>query len=361
MADETTPGTDAAAEEWSAKLEAEEKAKAAGAASGGDPARVLNQDEIDTLLGFDSKDKSGAVANGIYAILDKSLISYEKMPMLEVVFDRFVRNLSSSLRNFTSDNVEVSIDSMQSLRFEDFLNSIPLPALLVVFRAVEWETLGLVTVDGSLIYNFVDILLGGRKSGKSPRVEGRAYTTIEQDIMKKLVDIVLNDISMAFEPLSPVTFQFDRLETNPRFAAISRPNNLVLLVRMRVEVEDRAGTFELMFPHTMLEPIKDLLLQLFTGEKFGADTVWERHLGKELRQTDVDVDVVLDEKTVMLGDVMRFKVGSTLLLDATPDKEVTLRCGGVTIATGKMGRMGDHIAVSLNDAVRKRWKEKEQK
>jgi flagellar motor switch protein FliM len=123
----------------------------AAAGEGGEPSRVLNQDEIDTLLGFDAKEKTGGPANGIYAILDKSLISYEKMPMLEVVFDRFVRNLSSSLRNFTSDNVEVAIDSMQSMRFEEFLNAIPLPALLVVFRAVEWETLGLVTLDGPLI------------------------------------------------------------------------------------------------------------------------------------------------------------------------------------------------------------------
>ncbi len=296
-------------------------------------------------------------SNGIYAILDKSLISYEKdADAQEVVFDRFVRILSSSLRNFTSDNVEVTIESMQSLRFEEFLNSIPLPALLVVFRAQEWENLGLVTVDSSLIYNFVDVLLGGRKSSKTPRIEGRAYTTIEQDIMKKMIDIVLTDMSVAFEPLSPVTFQFDRLETNPRFAAISRPNNLVLLVKLRIEIEDRGGMIEIMFPHTMLEPIKDLLLQLFTGEKFGADTMWERHLGKELRQADIDVEVVLDEKTVLLGDIMRFKVGSTILLDATPDKEVMVRCGGVPVTTGKIGRIGDAIAVSLNDAVRKRWK-----
>src|SRR5262245_58265128 len=120
---------------------------APGAPQVGADGRVLNQDEIDTLLGFDSKEKGATGANGIYAILDKSLISYEKMPMLEVVFDRFVRILSSSLRNFTSENIEVSIDTMQSLKFEEFLNSIPLPALLVVFRAIEWENLGLVTVD----------------------------------------------------------------------------------------------------------------------------------------------------------------------------------------------------------------------
>ena len=99
--------------------------------------RVLNQDEIDTLLGFDAKGQGKeARTDGIFAILDKSMTAYEKLPMLEVVFDRLVRQLSTSLRNFTSENVDVSLDSMLSIRFDDYLNSIPLPALRVVFRAV---------------------------------------------------------------------------------------------------------------------------------------------------------------------------------------------------------------------------------
>ncbi|MDE3038172.1 MAG: flagellar motor switch protein FliM, partial [Pseudomonadota bacterium] len=249
----------------------------------GEEKRVLNQDEIDTLLGFDTKKEEGQKNDGIFAILDRSMTAYEKLPMLEVVFDRLVRQLSTSLRNFTSENVDVSLDSMVSLRFDDYLNSIPLPALLVVFRAVEWENFGMVTVDSSQIYSMVDILLGGRKSGRSVRIEGRPYTTIEQDIVKRMVDIVLADMSSAFEPLSPATFHFERLETNPRFATITRPGNPALLVRLRIDmVEDRGGIIELLLPHTTLEPIRDLLLQMFMGENFGQDTVWEKHLGKEL-------------------------------------------------------------------------------
>lgn len=321
------------------------------------PARVLNQDEIDSLLGFDSGDNDGPIA-GIHAILDKSMTAYEKLPMLEVVFDRLVRTLSTSLRNFTSDNVDVSIDSMASLRFDDYLNSIPLPALLIVFRAVEWENYGLVMVDSSLIYSAVDILLGGRRAARPIRVEGRPYTTIEQDIIKRMVDIVLADMSAAFEPLSPATFQFERLETNPRFATITRPGNAALLVRLRVDMEERGGNIEILFPHASLEPIRDLLLQMFMGEKFGQDTVWERHLGNELRNTTVDVEVVLDEKQISLGDVMRFKVGSTLLLDCKPEDEVKLTCGGVGVTSGKLGRIGDTVAVSLSKPITDRHRNK---
>lgn len=356
-----------AAAEWASMLDEEEETPAASAeasaegggdeAGDGETARVLNQDEIDLLLGFDSADTQSDNFSGIHAILDKALMAYEKMPMLEVVFDRLVRMLSSSLRNFTSDNVDVSLDSMSSLRFDDYLNSIPLPALLVVFRAQEWENFGLVTVDSSQIYSTVDVLFGGRRSNKPIRIEGRPYTTIEQDIVKRMVEIVLQDMSTAFDPLSPVTFQFERLENNPRFATITRPNNAALLVRLRVDMEERGGIIEILLPHTTLEPIRDQLLQMFMGEKFGQDTVWERHLGQEMRHTQVSLEVVLDEKKLSLGEVMSFKVGNTLMLDTGPKSDATVKCGNVTLATAKVGKVGDAIAVSLNEPIGRQMKE----
>ena len=125
-------------------------------------ARVLNQDEIDSLLGFNEEDGDTG-KSGIRAIINSALVSYERLPMLEIVFDRLVRMLSTSLRNFTSDNVEVSLDNITSLRFGDYLNSIPLPAMLGVFKAEEWDNYGLLTIDSALIYSIVDVLLGGRR------------------------------------------------------------------------------------------------------------------------------------------------------------------------------------------------------
>ncbi len=342
-----------------AEAEAPKEAPAGAAAAAGGDERVLNQDEIDTLLGFDAK-KGGAQeqVNGIFAILDKSMTAYEKLPMMEVVFDRLVRQLSTSFRNYTSENVDVSLDSMTSIRFDDYLNSIPLPALLVVFRAVEWENFGMVTVDNAQIYSIVDVLLGGRKSAKPARVEGRPYTTIEQDIVKRMIDVLLADLSAAFEPLSPATFHFERLESNPRFATITRPGNPALLVRLKIDmVEGRGGIIEILLPHTTLEPIRDLLLQMFMGENFGQDTVWEKHLGRELRNTAVTIETVFDEKAVTLKDLMALKVGSTLLLDCTPDDNVTLRCGGIPITTGLLGKIGDRVAVSLNESIKRKMKE----
>jgi flagellar motor switch protein FliM len=339
------------AAEWEAML-------GAGDGDGGDGApkdstRVLNQDEIDSLLGFDDDHGRGDDKSGIQAILNSALVSYERLPMLEVVFDRLVRMMSTSMRNFTSDNVEVSLDNILSLRFGDYLNSIPLPAMLAVFKAEEWDNFGLLTVDSSLIYSIVDVLLGGRRGTAAMRIEGRPYTTIERNLVERMVHVVLSDLSAAFDPLSPVTFRFERLETNPRFATISRPSNAAIVAKLRIDMEDRGGRLELLLPYATLEPVRELLLQMFMGEKFGRDSIWETHLAEELWLTEVEMEAVLDEQVMNLRDVLRWKVGSKIMLNASPTSPIDLRCGDVSMFRGRMGRKGQHIAIRVDEKLNK--------
>jgi len=313
--------------------------------------RVLNQDEIDSLLGFDLSGDDDANRTGIRAIIDSALVSYERLPMLEIVFDRLVRLMTTSLRNFTSDNVEVSLDNISSIRFGDYLNSIPLPAILAVFRAEELDNFGLLTVDSNLIYSIVDVLLGGRRGTAALRIEGRPYTTIERVLVQRMVEVILNDARQAFEPLTPVHFNLDRLETNPRFAAIARPANAAILVKLRIDMEDRGGRVELLLPYGTLEPIRKLLLQQFMGEKFGRDNIWEGHLATELWSTQVEVRAVLDEQMVPLSTVLGLEVGQTLMLNATPDSDIHLRCGSIPLTRGRMGRRSNHIAVQVSSPL----------
>jgi flagellar motor switch protein FliM len=309
--------------------------------------RLLNQDEIDSLLGFDLSDEEGGDRNGIRAIINSALVSYERLPMLEIVFDRLVRLMTTSLRNFTSDNVEVSLDNISSIRFGDYLNSIPLPAILSVFRAEELDNYGLLTVDSNLIYSIVDVLLGGRRGTAAMRIEGRPYTTIERVLVQRMVEVVLADAKAAFEPLTPVNFKLDRLETNPRFAAIARPANAAILVKLRIDMEDRGGRIELLLPYATLEPIRKMLLQQFMGEKFGRDNIWEGHLATELWTTQLDVIAVLDEQQVGLRTVLDLKVGDTFILNANPDSLVELRAGQIPLTRGRMGRRNHNIAVRV--------------
>ena len=344
------------AAEWESMVGDDEEGGEGADEDGGarESTRVLNQEEIDSLLGFDEEHEEGTQKSGIQAILSSALVSYERLPMLEVVFDRLVRLMSTSLRNFTSDNVEVSLDNIASIRFGDYLNSIPLPAMLSVFKAEEWDNFGLITVDSSLIYSIVDVLLGGRRGTAAMRIEGRPYTTIERSLVERMVHVMLADLSAAFEPLSPVTFRFDRLETNPRFATISRPSNAAIVTRLRIDMEDRGGRLELLLPYATLEPVRELLLQMFMGEKFGRDSIWETHLAEELWLTEVDLEAIIDEQTMRLSEVFDLKIGSRIMFSATPDSLISLRCGGVEMYSGKMGRKGNQIAIKIEDRIERK-------
>ncbi|MCJ2137173.1 flagellar motor switch protein FliM [Methylobacterium sp. J-026] len=315
--------------------------------------RVLNQDEIDGVLGFSMRELSASGAGGVQAIVDSGVVQYERLPMLEIVFDRMIRLLSTSLRNLFQDNVEVTLDNITSVRFGDYLNAIPLPTLLGVFRAEQWENSGLVTVDSNLAYATFDLLLGGKRGGTSSRLDGRPFTAIEMTLVRRLVEIVLGDLELSFQPLSPVTFGIDRIETNPRFATITRPGNAAILISLRLDVDGRGGMLQILFPYATIEPIRELLTQSFMGEKLGRDHVWEGHLATEIWQADVTMQAVLHEMMLPLKQVMGLKVGDTLMFEAKPSDLITVRCGDWALTQGRMGRVDGHIAVQVTRPLRR--------
>jgi len=308
--------------------------------------RILNQDEIDSLLGFDD-DMSDADRSGVMALVNAALVNYERLPMLDIVFDRLVRLMSTTLRNLTNDSVEVSLDQISTVRFGDYLNSIPLPAMLSVFKAEEWDNNGLLTIDSALIYSVVDVLLGGRKGVPAIRVEGRPYTTIETKLVERLVNTCLADMASAFDPLSPVSFRLERMETNPRFATITQPNNACIAVRLRVDMGDRGGRIEILLPYATLEPIRNLLLQMFMGEKFGRDSIWEIHLTKELMKTDVQISAILAETSIKLKDILNWKPGTQIMFNTSPDDPIELRCGHFPMFTAKTGQKQGKLAAQV--------------
>ncbi|KQO45618.1 MULTISPECIES: flagellar motor switch protein FliM [unclassified Methylobacterium] len=315
--------------------------------------RILNQDEIDGVLGFSLRELSASGAGGVRAIVDSGVVQYERLPMLEIVFDRMIRLLSTSLRNFFQDNVEVTLDNITSVRFGDYLNAIPLPTLLGVFRADAWENSGLVTVESNLAYSTLDLLLGGKRGGSATRLDGRPFTTIEMQLVRRLVEIILSDLELSFQPLSPVRFGIDRIETNPRFATITRPANAAILITLKLDMDGRGGQLQILFPYATIEPIRELLMQSFMGEKLGRDHVWESHLATEIWQADATMDAVLHEMMLPLKKVLSLKVGDTLMFDTKPTDLISVRCGDWALTQGRIGRVDDNISVQLTRPLRR--------
>jgi flagellar motor switch protein FliM len=124
-------------------------------------------------------------------------------------------------------------------------------------------------------------------------------------------------------------------------------------VRLRIDMEDRGGNVELLLPYATIEPIRDVLLQMFMGEKFGRDPIWEGHLATEIGQAEIAVEAVLYEAKLPLRQLMRLDIGDTLPLELRPDALVTIRCGDVTLTEGRMGRVGDRVAVRVAKSLRK--------
>ena len=331
MAQQSGGGGDAA--EWIALVESADGPGAAeGAAAGQEGGRQTER-------------------AGIMALVQSRDITYERLPMLEVVFDRLERMLTTSVRNFTSENVDISLENISAQRFSDYMNMVATPAMIAIFKAVQWDNYGLITIDSAMIYSIVDVLLGGRRGTAPMRIEGRPYTTIEASLVERLVRLILDDLGQAFAPITPIGFRFERMETNPRFAAIARPVNGCIVFRLRIDLEDRGGAIEFLILYATLEPARDLLLQMFMGEKFGRDSIWENHLAREIWVTGVELRAVLEEQTVRLSDILRLQVGSTLRLSAGTDPKVSLRCGQVTMAQGRIGRAGDRLVIKVEDVV----------
>lgn len=305
----------------------------------------FDQADIDALFG----DFAGGTKpkEGLRAVLESRVIAHERMPMLEVVCDRIVRVFSSSMRILTSDAIDVSLEEVTSARFGEIMGRVALPAMIGVFRVREWESFGLVNVESGLIYAVVDALLGGRGGSAPVMIDGRGFTTIETKLVSRMLDLVLRDFSTVFAPIEPITMVLERIETNPRFAAIAGTSNICAMATFRIDMDGRGGKFSIVLPYATLEPVREKLLQRFMGEKSGRDSIWEEHMAAEIRKTDVELDVVLGETAMSIEQLRALEIGQVINLMKSADDPLTLECGGVALGQAQIGQRSNKVAVRL--------------
>jgi flagellar motor switch protein FliM len=211
----------------------------------------------------------------------------------------------------------------------------------------------LTSIESSLIYAVVDALLGGRKGGQSLMIDGRGFTTIETSLVARMLSLALSDMSAALQPIAAGTAKLERIETNPRFAAIAGPTNVCAVATFRVDMDGRGGRFSILLPYATIEPVRAKLAQRFMGEKLGRDTIWESHLAAELRKTELTVSVVLGERQLPLQTVRDFAIGHTIALDRSPEDLVELQCSGVLVAHAHIGQRNRNIAIRLANDIAK--------
>lgn len=307
----------------------------------------LKADEINDLLGFDLSAEKGADRSGLKALINSALVSHRRLPMLDVVFDRAARQMTTSMRHLTNDNVEVTLDDISSTRFGDFLHSVARPSVVGVMKAEGLDNYCLLAVDMHLVYSFVDLLLGGRRGGGVLAFDDRNFTQIELGLIQRVMALMAADLTEAFKPVADVAFSLDRVETTPRFAAIAQDASVCTLAKFRIDMEDRGGRAAILTPHATLEPIFKILKRDFIGEARDGENAWRDHLAAEITAAKLDVKVVLAEKEITIDELGRLAPGATIRFPAAAVRTAEIRAGGATLARGAVGRAGDIIAVRL--------------
>ena len=221
--------------------ETEEAAPQGGTEPAAGPTgRVLDQEEIDSLLGFDAGD-----GNGVRELIKSAVVSYGRLPMLEVVFERLAEQAAASLRTLTSGPADVTVEGSGSIRYGAYMGSIPSPALLAIFKAREWNNFGLMAIDADLAFGLLDVLLGGQSDPPSERPDPRPYTTIERDLIGQMAKLIVEDQAAAFQTICQVGFEIDHFETNPGFANIARAGSAAIMTRFNVVIGKSRGTFDI--------------------------------------------------------------------------------------------------------------------
>ncbi len=306
---------------------------------------LLKQEEIDSILPSDAVRQKEE--KGLGALVNSQRITAERLPALEGIYERFARISAGSLRYFTSENVDVTFGKIVPVRFGDYLNSIPLPSLLVVFKAEEWESRGLIVLDNDLIYSVVDILHGGRRTRQLQSNEGKPYTIIETRMVERLVNSILNDLASAFDPVSTVNLQFERMENDPRFASIALPANTAVVADFTIGIDRRSGTMRIVMPYRTIEPVKAELSQQLLGESYGEYGTWAKHFSDSVRVSDIELEAVLSEFQSTLGNAFSWKRGSIINIDLPLDPQVKVKSGGAPLFVAGMGRKEGRIALRL--------------
>lgn len=311
---------------------------------------AMGQGDIDSLFGGpEPAAEPEAPRRGLEALVGGA-VRYEKLPMLDIVVDRLARLMTTSSRKFTADNADVVIDHTRPVRVGAFLDTITLPALIGVIRIEEWDGYCLAALDSRLIGSIVDILLGGRRNALQP-IEGRPYTPIERTFVEKFVSVVTQDLSRAFEAVSPATFTLERFEITPSYALITKPTAAALTFRAEITMEGRGGYIDFLLPYASIEPVRDLLSQEVLGKKQGGDTIWRSHLAEELPRTTLDLTAVIAQRTLPFSEVAGWQPGSVLMLERRQEDPIEVFCQGLMICRATMASKDERMVLRVEDCV----------
>jgi flagellar motor switch protein FliM len=290
--------------------------------------QILSQDEVDALL----KGIAGGEIEEPEEPIDAESLGYTpydfsrqqrivqiKMPAMEAISDAFMRAVRTSLSTTLRRIIDLTAAPMELERFGAFVRTLPVPSSLQIFKMAPFRGHALIVLEPKLVFTFVENFLGGT-GARNIRIEGRDFTAIEQRLIRRVVNILLNDLEKAWYSLQPLKVQYVRSEINPQFAKICQPEDVVIINRFDVDMDRAVGSITTCIPLANLESVKAKLLTTFQREQSEEDITIRRILQENIKNVEVDLRVELGRAKIPAGDVMELAVGDIIQLDHRTDE-----------------------------------------
>ena len=320
---------------------------------------VLSQGEVDALLRGvgdgeieTEKDEAPEEVSGIvaYDLTSQEKIIRGRLPSLDIINQMFSRLFKNTFSTLMRKSVNVSTVSTDTIKFGDFLRSLPVPSSMHIFRMEPLRGHGLVIVESKVVYAVVDTFFGG-SGAKEVAVTDRDFSAIEIRMTKTVILSVLHDLEEAWRPVHTVTTSFVRSEGNPQFAAIVPPTDIVLVILFEIEMENMTGTLTICLPYEAIEPVIPKLKAQFQSEKLEVDQVWVRRLRAELLSTEIEIITELGTTEITPEDLMGFKVGDTLILGNDVTDPLILKVEGNPKFKGFPGVSRGNKAIQITEVI----------
>lgn len=331
--------------------------------------QVLSQSEVDALLaavsegdpGSDSGSKpatSGGVNKKdgekvvvVYDLTSQDRIIRGRFPQLEVIYEKFMRTFRVSLSSALRKIATLNLASTDFLKFGEFINTLPMPTCMSVLRFSSLRGSALFVIESKLAYALVDSFFGGADRPYT-KIEGKDFTQIELAIVRKIVDLAIEDLEAAWSTIEKIGCSFQRTEVNPQFVGIVPPTDVVIATTFDVELENANGTITLVIPYATIEPIKQKLQTGFQVESDQADRkLWYTVIREQLLNTNVELKVNLGESQIVLEDLMELKTGDVIPLDQDASGEFAIQVENVPKFKGLYGTHHGSVAMQITKII----------
>lgn len=282
-------------------------------------------------------------------IIAMSVHNFERMPMLDLIFERFELSLAKAFRSFTSAPTEAELLDVHYTTYGHAMLEVSDPCMIGIADVMPWQGPVAMAMDAGFLYAALEVIMGGTATG-TPEKASRGFTRIETRIANRLCDLAFEDLAASFAQVADLSFEIKRMEATAQLATITQPGSACVKADFRIVFGKASGTMSLILPQGSLTPIRDQLTKVFYGEKLGGDTEWRGHLMEQIAQSHLSVTAVLSEVRLPLAEIMQWRPGQVIDLMTVEDDGATLTCVGVPIARGPTGHCANGaVAVRVTE------------